>query len=32
MRTRIASLPRQDESQVTFAENWMEMLVSWWSD
>lgn len=32
MRTRIASSLRQDESQVTFAEDWMEMLVSWWSD
>lgn len=26
MRTRIARLLRQDESQVTFDENWMECL------
>lgn len=26
MRTRIAGTPRQDESQVTWAENWTECL------
>lgn len=32
MRTRIARLLRQEESQETFAEDWMKAFGPWWAD